>query len=152
MTTQTISATVVRPTRAGGRVRTVASWVLQVALASQFAMAGIPKLAGDPMMVGMFDTLGAGQWLRYVVGSLEVAGAVGLLIAPVAGIAAIGLFALMIGAAVSSVGPLATSPAIPLTVAAVAAVVVVLRRHRLLDFVTVIRRYAERTATTRKTR
>lgn len=152
MTAQTFSETVVRPARTGGRVRTVASWVLQVALASQFAMAGIPKLTGDPMMVGMFDTLGAGQGLRYVVGSLEVAGAVGLLIAPLAGLAAIGLFALMIGAAVSSVGPLATSPAIPLTVAAVAAVVVVLRWNRIFDFVRVIRRYADRAATTRKGR
>ena len=32
------------------------------------------KLAGDPVMVDMFADIGAGQWLRYLVGALEVAG------------------------------------------------------------------------------
>ncbi|HLT60240.1 MAG TPA: DoxX family protein [Microlunatus sp.] len=145
MTTQTLS---LRPARtssgAGSRIRTVVSWVLQVALAGQFVMAGVPKLAGDPIMVAMFDALGAGQWLRYVVGTLELAGAVGLLVAPVAGLAAIGLTALMIGAAVASVTSLGAGPVVPLTVAAVAALVVLLRRHRILDCVAVIRRYSDR--------
>ena len=41
--------------------------------------AGIVKLTGDPSMITMFDSIGAGQGLRYVVGTLEVAGAIGLL-------------------------------------------------------------------------
>jgi putative oxidoreductase len=32
---------------------------------------------GDPAMVEMFATIGIGQWFRYVVGALEIAGAVG---------------------------------------------------------------------------
>lgn len=38
------------------------------------------KVTGAPVMVDMFAEIGASQWLRYVVGVLEVAGAVGLLI------------------------------------------------------------------------
>lgn len=32
------------------------------------------KLAGAPAMVGLFDTIGIGQWFRYLTGSLEVSG------------------------------------------------------------------------------
>ncbi len=152
MTTQTVSPAPTRvASRGHTRARTITTWVLQVALASQFAMAGIPKLAGDPIMVAMFDALGAGQWLRYVVGALEVAGAVGLLIPPLAGFAAIGLAALMLGAAVSSVAVLGVSPALPLVMVAVAVVVIVLRRDRIVAVVRAVRRYSDH-ATTRKTR
>ena len=54
--------------------------ILQVVLAAIIAGGGISKLAGDPVMVDMFADIGAGQWLRYLVGALEVAGGVGLLI------------------------------------------------------------------------
>lgn len=150
MTAHTLSATETRTTaRRRPRVRTVASWVLQVAVASQFVLAGVPKLTGAPIMVGLFDAVGAGQWLRYVIGTLEVAGAVGLLIPPLAGLAAACLGALMIGAAVTSVAALGVGPAIPLAVAAAAVLVVVLRRDRFFDFVRVIRRYSGQ-AETRK--
>ena len=152
MTTQTLSAPVQAPARGRSRARTVVSWVLQVALAGQFAMAGSAKLAGDPLMISMFDTLGAGQWLRYVVGALEVAGAVGLLIPPLAGLAAIGLAALMLGAAVSSVAVLGASPVLPLVLAAVAVVVIVLRRDRIVALARAVRRYSDRAVTTQEAR
>ena len=152
MTTQTLSAPVQDSARGRSRARTVTTWVLQVALAGQFLLAGIPKLAGDPLMVGMFDTLGAGQWLRYVVGTLELAGAVGLLIPPLTGLAAIGLAALMLGAAVSSVTVLGAGPALPLVLAAVAIVVIVLRRDRIVALVRAVRRYSDRAVTTQEAR
>jgi hypothetical protein len=40
-----------------------------------FVGAGGAKLAGVPMMVETFDAIGFGQWLRYVTGIVEVAGA-----------------------------------------------------------------------------
>ena len=43
-------------------------------------MVGFFKLSGDPRMVGLFDAIGVGQWFRYVTGSLEVLGAILLLI------------------------------------------------------------------------
>jgi uncharacterized membrane protein len=46
----------------------------------------------------MFATIGIGQWFRYVVGALELAGAVGVLIPRLSGLAALGLIGLMAGA------------------------------------------------------
>jgi hypothetical protein len=49
-------------------------------------------------MVDLFDKIGFGQWFRYVVGTLEVAAVVGLLVPRLAGLAALGLVGLMVGA------------------------------------------------------
>jgi putative oxidoreductase len=70
---------------------------LQILLASGFLLAGVPKLLGDPNMVATFEKVGAGQWFRYLTGTLEVLGAAGL-ITPIAGLAALGLSIVMIGA------------------------------------------------------
>jgi putative oxidoreductase len=59
------------------RVPTIALWALQAVLALVFAMAGFAKVSGSLAMVEMFATIGIGQWFRYVVGALEIAGAVG---------------------------------------------------------------------------
>lgn len=40
-----------------------------------FLGAGGAKLAGVPMMVQTFDAVGFGQWLRYLTGIVEIAGA-----------------------------------------------------------------------------
>ena len=58
----------------------IALWACQALLALTFAMAGLAKVFGDPAMVEMFATIGLGQWFRYVVGALELAGAVGVLV------------------------------------------------------------------------
>jgi len=47
-----------------------------------------------------FGQIGAGQWLRYFVGTAELAGAIGLLTPWLAGLAAAGLAAVMAGATV----------------------------------------------------
>jgi uncharacterized membrane protein YphA (DoxX/SURF4 family) len=91
-------------------------------------MAALPKLTGDPAMTEMFTTLGPGDWLRYLPGALEVAGAVGLVIPRLCGTAALGLTALMVGATFTNVVALGISPAIPLTYLVLAAVVAWFRR------------------------
>jgi len=45
-----------------------------------------------------FARIGLGQWLRYLTGGLELAGAIGLLIPRLAGPAALGLAGVMVGA------------------------------------------------------
>jgi len=80
----------------------VTLWVLQAALAFSFAAAGSQKLAGTRYMVEMFTVIGAGQWLRYAIGLVELAAAVGLLIPRLCGLAALGLVALMAGATVTN--------------------------------------------------
>jgi uncharacterized membrane protein YphA (DoxX/SURF4 family) len=94
------------------RVGQRALTALRVLLAIEFAGGGLMKLAGAESMVTLFADIGAGQWLRYVVGVLEIAGAVGLLIPFVAGVAAAGLVALMTGALVTRAVVLDGTPAI----------------------------------------
>src|SRR3712207_1976679 len=91
-----------------------ALWALQAVLALMFAMAGLAKVAGDAAMVEMFATIGIGQWFRYVVGALELAGAVGVLIPRLSGLAALGLIGLMAGATLTNVLVLGTSPLLPI--------------------------------------
>jgi putative oxidoreductase len=111
-------------TRATRRlVPTIALWALQALLAIMFAMAGLAKLFGDPAMVEMFATIGVGQWFRYVVGGLEIAGAVGMLIPQLSGLAALGLVCLMAGATLTNVLVLGASPLLPLVLLALSALV-----------------------------
>ena len=91
----------------------IALWALQALLALEFAMAGFAKVSGSPAMVELFATIGIGQWLRYVVGALEIAVAVGVLIARLCGLAALGLIGLMAGATLTNVLVLSASPLLP---------------------------------------
>ena len=107
------------------RVRTVAIWTLRVILAVGFGSSGLMKLAGASTMVTMFDQIGAGQWLRYLIGGLELAAAIGVLIPVLSGLAALGLTALMVGAAVTNIAILHTSPVTPLVFLVISIVVAV---------------------------
>jgi putative oxidoreductase len=82
-----------------GRALTVVLWLVQVGLALPFLAAAIPKLVGAPTAVAMFAVIGVGQWFRYAVGAAELAGAMGLLVPRLAGLAALGRVLDMIGAA-----------------------------------------------------
>ena len=106
-----------------GRVLNIALWVLQALLAFQFAGGGFLKLSGSPAMVEMFATIGIGQWFRYVVGALEIAGAAGVLIPPLSGLAALGLVGLMVGATLTNVLVLGTSPLLPIALMVVSVLV-----------------------------
>jgi uncharacterized membrane protein YphA (DoxX/SURF4 family) len=99
-------------THSGKRARrTRMIWAGQVLLAAVFVFAALPKLAGAHSAVTMFGQIGAGQWLRYVVGAAELAGAIGLLIPRLAGLAAAGLAADMAGATIINIAVLHSSAA-----------------------------------------
>jgi uncharacterized membrane protein YphA (DoxX/SURF4 family) len=98
-------------------------WSARVILALQFVAGGMLKLTAAPAMVAMFDDIGAGAWLRLVVGICEAAGGIGLLAPRVTRPAAAGLVLLMVGAAVTNVAALGTSPAVPLILLALATLV-----------------------------
>ncbi|GCD19174.1 hypothetical protein CTKZ_07360 [Cellulomonas algicola] len=112
------------------RIATVLTWVARAALALVFVGAGASKLAGEAAMVEMFDDIGAGQWLRLVVGALEVAGAVGVLVPRVALLAAAGLTLLMVGATLTNLLVLGASPVVTFALGVLAATVVVVLRRR----------------------
>ncbi len=117
------------------RPGTIVLWVLQVVLASQFASAGVMKLSGNQQMVDMFADIGAGQWLRFLVGALEVAGALGLLIPRLCGLAALGLAALMTGAVITNVFILGYSPVVALAFFLLAGVIAWFRRAAIRQLV-----------------
>jgi putative oxidoreductase len=121
-----------RPQR---RLANIAGWVLQVALAVFFLMAGASKLAGAERAVELFDDVGAGQWLRYLVGALEVAAAIGLLVPALSGAAATGLVALLAGAAVTDAFIIDGNPLLPLILLVLAALVAWVRRDRTAELV-----------------
>lgn len=80
----------------------IAATVLSVVLAVGFLGAGAIKLTGNKTSLEMRDRVNVGAQLWRVIGALEVAGAVGLLVGlavPALGIAAaVGLSLLLIGA------------------------------------------------------
>ena len=108
------SGTPAVPATGRRRAVNIALWALQAFLALMFAMAGLAKVFGDPAMVEMFATIGLGQWFRYAVGALEIAGAVGVLVPRLSGLATLGLACLMVGAILTNLFVLGTSPFLPL--------------------------------------
>ena len=122
------SPTVILP--ASRRSVVVALWVAQAVLALQLASGGVLKLIGDAAMVDLFTDIGAGQWFRYVVGLVELAGAVGLLIPRLCGLAALGVTALLVGATVTNIA-IGVAPWLPLVLLLVAATVAYARRSQI---------------------
>jgi putative oxidoreductase len=106
-----------------------------------FVFAAVPKLAGAHSAVQMFGQIGAGQWLRYLVGTAELAGAIGLLTPWLAGLAAAGLAADMAGATIINAAVLHSS-AVAMTVplCAVLALLARSRREQARSLAAAIRR------------
>jgi uncharacterized membrane protein YphA (DoxX/SURF4 family) len=73
-------------------------WAVQIPLAVLFVYFALAKLTGG--LEQEFADIGAGQWLAYVAGTAELAGAIGLLTPWLAGLAAAGLAAVMAGATI----------------------------------------------------
>ena len=113
------------------RVVTVVLWILQVLLAVAFVGAGGAKLAGAPAMVDMYNTIGFGQWFRYVTGIIEVGSAVVLLVPRVAVFGALLLACTMIGAIVAHYTVLHVPATGPIILLLVTAVITWLRREQL---------------------
>ena len=107
-----------------------ALWVIQVYLAYRFLIAGWAKLSGAPMMVGLFQAIGAGQWFRYLTGTLEVTGAILLLVPALCGVGALVLAAVMLGAVTTHLFIIGGSPAAAVTLLVLSAVVAVGRWDR----------------------
>lgn len=90
-------------------------WVTQILLAAYFVYSAMTILTNQPGVVGLFATIGLGQWFQYLIGALELAGAVGLLIPRLCGLAAMGLAGLMAGVVIAhlTVLPPATQALFP---------------------------------------
>ncbi|TWF78804.1 DoxX-like protein [Pseudonocardia hierapolitana] len=133
------ATTATRPTT--GRVAHVALWTLQVLLAAVYAFSAFGKLTAEAQNVAGFEAMGLGTTGMYVIGALELAGAIAMFVPRLTGLAATCFVALMIGAVVLTLaiggGALV---AIPATVGVVAAVVAWGRRDSTRRLVAQLRR------------
>jgi putative oxidoreductase len=110
---------------------TIVLWMLQVLAAVAFLGAGISKLAGAAQMVQMYDVIGVGQWFRYVTGIIEVGSAVLLLIPAGAVVGAILLVCTMVGAILTHLLVLHSSPAAPVMLLAIVGTIALVRRSEV---------------------
>jgi putative oxidoreductase len=113
-------------------------WTVQVLVAAYFVYSASLLFGGD--LVGKFDEIGFGQWLRHLTGTLELAGAVGLVIPFLSGLAALGLAGVMAGAVATELFLLADGDAsLPALLGGLTLVVAVARRHTMRTALTRLR-------------
>jgi putative oxidoreductase len=131
-----MSQTIIESTRlvsgSTGKIMNVGLWILQIGAAGMFLMVGFFKLSGDPRMVALFNTIGFGQWFRYLTGSLEILGAVLLLVPRLSGIGALLLVGVMLGA-VTTHTIIGGSPLGAIILLIVTGVVAWGRRHHMMN-------------------
>jgi DoxX-like family len=132
-----------RPTTrpATARVANAGLWTLQVLLAAVYAFSAFGKLTAEAQNVAGFEAMGLGHTGMYVIGALELAGAIAMFVPRLTGLAATCFVALMTGAVILTLaiggGALV---AIPATVGVVAAVVAWGRRDSTRRLIAQLRR------------
>jgi len=80
------------------RTMPIVLWVLRALMAALFLFAAFAKLSSMQMEVDAFAMLPVGQWFRYLVGLLELAGGICVLIPTISGLGAIVLLVVDVGA------------------------------------------------------
>jgi putative oxidoreductase len=80
------------------KLKTAGVWIVSGLLAALFLLTGIPKLMGAEGWLRHFARWGYPDWFRLVVGTVEVASAVLLLIPNFATLGACGVIVVMAGA------------------------------------------------------
>ena len=136
-----MSQTITESTKLGsgsnGKIMNFVLWILQIGAAGMFLMAGFSKLSGDPRMVGLFDSIGFGQWFRYLTGSLEILAVVLLLIPRLSGLGALLLVGVMIGAVMIHLFIIGGSPVPAVIFLIVTGAIVWGRRKQTLDILAI---------------
>jgi uncharacterized membrane protein YphA (DoxX/SURF4 family) len=113
------------PARSTSRAAHVGLWTLQVLLAAVYTFSAFGKLTADAQNVAGFQAMGLGTTGMYIIGSLELAGAIAMFVPRLTGLAALCFVALMTGAVIITLaiggGALAIIPAVVLVLAAIVA-------------------------------
>jgi putative oxidoreductase len=112
-------------------MRKVVLWLLTVATAGMFLLAGVLKLAGAQIEVDLFTAVGIGQWFRYFTGLLEVSGAIGLFIANLSPYAALLLAVVMTGAVIAHLFIVGGSPVAAIVLLVLSLTIAWLRRPQI---------------------
>ena len=95
-------------------VKNTLLWAVQIATALAILLLGATKIGSFPFMVDLFAKIGFGQWFRYVIGAIELFGALALLIEGYAAVAAFFFVYLMLGAVVAQIWVIGGNPHLPL--------------------------------------
>jgi uncharacterized membrane protein YphA (DoxX/SURF4 family) len=146
MSEQTITAATTSDAGHGekpGRAVGAMLWVAQVLIAAAFLAASYPKVTLDPMAVEGFATMGFSTAGTLIIGCLEVAGAIGLLVPRLTGLAALGVVALMIGATVATTLTMGVLPALmPAVRGVMGALVARGRWYQTVELISSVRAFA----------
>jgi putative oxidoreductase len=127
--TQSALTPAATPTRAThGKGANIALWIVQGLLALAFVGAASGKLLGKPEMVGLFETIGLGQWFRYLTGLMELAGALLIVIPRTKFFGAALLSVVMVGAVLTHLFILHNAPTAPAVLLVLAGIVTWARR------------------------
>jgi putative oxidoreductase len=113
------------------RNATIALWALRVVMAVLFVLSGIMKLTGNQTTVQEFDTVGLGQWLRYLTGLLEVVGGLAVLAPSVSAFGAIILLIVDVGAFFAQIGALHIDWIHPIVIGALLAALIYWQREQI---------------------
>ncbi|MBV9957066.1 MAG: DoxX family protein [Acidobacteria bacterium] len=120
-----------------GKALNVILWILQIGAAALFLLAAWTKLTSDPQSVQGFamigQKIGVGQWFRYLTGSLELLGAVLLLIPRLCGVGALILACVMLGAIPTHLFIIGGSPVAAIILLLVMIIIAWGRRERTLS-------------------
>jgi uncharacterized membrane protein len=119
---------------------------LQILLALFFGVASAaPKLVAHSSATEIFDVIGFGDWFMYLVGALELAGAVALLIPILSGVSALALIGLMIGVVVTQLTVFDGKNLLtPVILSVPLAVIAVVRRPHTAELIELARRRGRR--------
>jgi putative oxidoreductase len=124
-----MSDTVVTQSRAA----IIALWVVRIIVAGLFLFAAFMKLIGTQMEIDVFNTVGLGQWFRYVTGLMELIGAVTLLIPAVSAFGAVLLLIVDIGAFIAQVTSLHMDWIHPIVIGVILGWLIFIQRRQILN-------------------
>lgn len=106
-------------------------WTLKVVAGLAFFTAGVAKIAGMEMMVQTFESIGAGQWFRYLTGVIEVGGAILLFVPGIQVVGALLLAATMVGGTLTHLFVIGGSPLPVLVLLLITAIIAWAHRDQL---------------------
>ena len=120
-----------RAQRLGRIAATVLLWVLSVLMTLAMLAVGVPKVLGASPWPEYFEAWGYAEWFRVLIGTLQVAGALALLVPRVALYGAALLIVIMMGAeATELTHDIGFGPVMPLVYIGLLSLILLFRWHR----------------------